>query len=191
MQKRTTLISILTLICAFCSLILSTLAFIRSDHTEEVMALQTQNIQLQSQIDKLTTRMGAATESPTYPASSAYCNLVVTEFTTGEVQLVIDQAYVQVQLPQTAASSVSIRRAELVLRLGSRELYQQDISLKPGESEGGYELTIEDLKLPLPELTPEEQLDLTLEVTLSDGQSLQTSSASWFSDGEGLYLIVG
>ena len=191
MRKSNTLISILTMICAVCSLILSTLAFIRSDHTAEVMALQSQNIQLQSQSDKLTTRLTGATETPTYPASSAYCNLVVTDFTAGEVQLVINEGYVQVQLPQTASSTVSIRRAELVLRLGNRELYQQDITLQPGESEGGYELTIQNLKLPLPELTPEEQLDLTLEVTLSDGQSLQTSSASWFSDGEELFLIVG
>lgn len=191
MRKQNNLIPILTLICAFCSLILSTLAFIRSDHTATVMELQSQNIQLQSQIDKLTTRMGNATEAPTYPASSAYCNLIITDFSAGEVELIIDTAYAQVQLPQTAASTVTIRRAELVLRLGDRELYQQDITLNPGESEGGYELTIQNLKLPLPEMTPEEQLDLTLEVTLSDGQSLQTASASWFSDGENLYLIAG
>lgn len=191
MRKNQNILSILTLICAVSSLILSILAFIRSDNTATVLDLQAQNIQLQSQIDKLTTRMGAATEVTTYPASSAYCNLIVESYTAKEVHLVIDTAYVQVQLPQVTASAASIRRAELVLRLGDKELYQQEITLNPGESEGGYEQTLTNLTLPLPELGPEDQLDLTLEITLTDGQSLRSACASWFlSEGE-LYLIAG
>lgn len=191
MRKSQTLLSILTLICSVCSLVLSTLAFIRSEDTATMVDLQAQNSQLQSQIDKLTTRMSGATEASTFPASDAYCNLIVDGFSTGEVQLIIDTAYVQVQLPQAAANSVTIRRAELVLMRGTNELYQQDITLEAGEGEGGYELTLTDLQLPLPELGADEQLDLKLEVTLSDGQSMRSASVSWYMEGEQLMLIAG
>ena len=92
MRKNQTILSILTLICSVCSLILSSLAFIRSDDTATMVDLQAQNIQLQSQIDKLTARMSGATEAPTSPASTAYGNLLVEEFSTGEVELIIDSA---------------------------------------------------------------------------------------------------
>ena len=191
MRRNQSILSILTLICSVCSLILSSLAFIRSEDTATMVDLQAQNIQLQSQIDKLTARMSGATEAPTSPASTAYGNLLVEEFSTGEVELIIDSAYVQVHLPQTTANCVTIRRAELVLTLGSNELYQQDITLQSGEGEGGYDLTIQGMKLPLPELGPEDLLELMLEVTLSDGSSFRSPSVSWcMSNGE-LILIAG
>lgn len=191
MRKSQTFLSILTLICSVCSLILSTLAFIRSEDTATMVDLQAQNTQLQSQIDKLTARMSGSTESATNPASSAYGNLIVDSFSVGEVELIIDSAYVQVQLPQTTADCVTIRRAELVLLLGDNELYQQDITLQPGEGEGGYDLTITGMKLPLPALDKDDLLELVLEVTLSDGQSFRSPSVSWYANGDELLLIAG
>ena len=191
MRKGQTLLSVLTLICSVCSLILSTMAFIRSDDTATMVDLQAQNTLLQSQIDKLTARMGGATEAPTNPVSHAYASLLVDAYTVGEVELTVDSAYVQVLLPQTAADCVTIRRAELVLVLGSNEIYQQDITLQAGEMEGCYDLTIQGMKLPLPQLGPEDQLELLLEVTLSDGQSFRSPSISWYAQDEELLLIAG
>ena len=191
MRKNQTVLTLLTLICSICSLILSMLAFIRSEDTATMVDLQAQNIQLQSQIDKLTTRLTGATEAPTYSVADTYCNLIIGDYTTGDVQLVLDTVYAQVQLPQTTGTPLTIRRAELVLTLGDNEVYQQDITLLPGESEGGYELTLTKVQLPLPELKDDELLDLKLEVTLSDGQSLRSDSASWYAEGDSLYLIAG
>lgn len=191
MRKNQTVLTLLTLICSICSLILSMLAFIRSEDTATMVDLQAQNIQLQSQIDKLTTRLTGATEAPTYSVDDAYCNLIIGDYTAGDVQLVLDTVYAQVQLPQTTGSPLSIRRAELVLILGENEVYQQDITLQAGESEGGYELTLKKVQLPLPDLKEDQQLDLKLEVTLSDGQSLRSDSASWYAEGDNLYLIAG
>ena len=97
----------------------------------------------------------------------------------------------QVHLPQTTANCVTIRRAELVLTLGSNEIYQQDITLQSGEGEGGYDLTIQGMKLPLPELGPEDLLELMLEVTLSDGSSFRSPSVSWCMNNGDLILIAG
>ena len=82
MRKNQTILSLLTLICSVCSLILSSLAFIRSEDTATMVDLQAQNTQLQSQIDKLTARMSGATEAPSNPIASAYGNLLVESYST-------------------------------------------------------------------------------------------------------------
>lgn len=191
MHKRQTLLSVLTLICAVCSLILSTLAFLRADDTARVDDLIVRNTELQSQIDQLTVRLSAATEPTLFSATSAYSNLIVDSYTAGEDTLKLDSLYLQVQLPQSTTGAVTIRRSELILEKGNEVLYQQDITLLPGESEGGYELTLVNLTLPRPDMEPEDLLELTMEVTLSDGQVLHTAAANWYESAGELYLLVG
>lgn len=191
MRKSPNLITILTLVCSICSLILSLMAFIRTDNTATVVDLKNQNIQLQSQIDKLTARMGSATESATYAISDAYCNLLVEQFHAEDVNLILDKAYVQLQLLQATTNCLTVRRAELVLMMDGSEMYQQDITLQEGEGEGGYEAVLQNVSLPLPELTEENQLDLVVEITFSDGQSLRSPSASWYVEDGQLLLVAG
>lgn len=191
MRKQTNLITLLTLVCSVCSLILSLMAFIRADNTATVVDLKNQNIQLQSQIDKLTARMGSATESSTYGISDAYCNLLVEQFHEESVNLILDKAYVVLQMPQATTDCLTVRRAELVLMMDGSEMYQQDITLQEGEGEGGYEAVLESVSLPLPEMTEENQLDLVVEITFSDGQSLRSPSAGWYVEDGELLLVAG
>ena len=191
MRKQSNLITILTLICSVCSLILSLMAFIRADNTATVVDLRNQNIQLQSQIDKLSNRLGSATESSTYAISDAYCNLLVESFREEGVNLILDKGYVQLHMPQATADCLTVRRAELVLMMDGSEMYQQDITLQEGEGEGGYETVLKNVSLPLPEMTEENQLDLVVEVTFSDGQSLRSPSASWYVEDGQLLLVAG
>ena len=191
MRKQSNLITILTLICSVCSLILSLMAFIRADNTATVVDLRNQNIQLQSQIDKLSNRLGSATESSTYAISDAYCNLLVESFREEGVNLILDKGYVQLQMPQATTDCLTVRRAELVLMMDGSEMYQQDITLQEGEGEGGYETVLKNISLPLPEMTEENQLDLVVEVTFSDGQSLRSPSASWYVEDGQLLLVAG
>jgi hypothetical protein len=191
MRKQSNLITILTLICSVCSLILSLMAFIRADNTATVVDLRNQNIQLQSQIDKLSNRLGSATESSTYAISDAYCNLLVESFREEGVNLILDKGYVQLQMPQATTDCLTVRRAELVLMMDGSEMYQQDITLQEGEGEGGYETVLKNVSLPLPEMTEENQLDLVVEVTFSDGQSLRSPSASWYVEDGQLLLVAG
>ena len=191
MRKQSNLITILTLICSVCSLILSLMAFIRADNTATVVDLRNQNIQLQSQIDKLSNRLGSATESSTYAISDAYCNLLVESFREEGVNLILDKGYVQLQMPQATTDCLTVRRAELVMMMDGSEMYQQDITLQEGEGEGGYETVLKNISLPLPEMTEENQLDLVVEVTFSDGQSLRSPSASWYVEDGRLLLVAG
>ena len=81
--------------------------------------------------------------------------------------------------------------AELVLMMDGGEMYQQDITLQEGEGEGGYETVLKNISLPLPELTEENQLDLVVEITFSDGQSLRSPSAGWYVENGQLLLVAG
>ena len=191
MRKRQTLISVLTLICSVCSLFLSTLAFLRADDTARVDDLIVRNAELQSQIDQLTVRLTAATEPTVLTAANAYSSLIVDSYTAGEDTLTLDTLYLQVQLPQSTTGAVTIRRCELIFQRGCDILYQQEVTLLPGEGEGGYELTLVNLTLPRPDMAPEDLLELKMEVTLSDGQVLHTADANWYESAGKLYLLVG
>ena len=101
-------------------------------------------------------------------------------------------AYVQVQLPRLSAQgALTAEKAQLVLYRNSEEVSRTDITLQPGEAAGSYELELSGQSIPLPELAEDDYLDLWLEVTLSDGRTLSTAGASWFSGPDGLFLVVG
>ena len=79
----------------------------------------------------------------------------------------------------------------MILKLGDAELQRIPLEIPPGEGEGSYEMVLKDISFPMPELEEAQQLDLCLEVTLSDGQLLSYISCSWFYTDGVLTLAVG
>jgi hypothetical protein len=65
------------------------------------------------------------------------------------------------------------------------------ITLPKGEGEGSYEMAVTDLSFEMPKMADDHQLDLWLEVTLSDGQTLSTCGGSWYYSNGDLVLAVG
>lgn len=191
MRNRQTLLSVLTLLCTLCSLTLSTMAFLRADDTAQVDELIAKNAELQCRIDQLTARLSNTTEPTEAVLSAAFSNLVVDSYTADEDSLTVEKLYLQVHLPQSTTEAVTIRRCSLVLEKGSDILYEQDISLLPGESEGSHELTLVNLQLPRPDMAAEDLLELRMEVTLSNDQLLHTDAASWYESADTLYLLAG
>ena len=124
---------------------------------------------------------------------SAYCNLVVNNWSenSGE-SLTLTAAYAQVQLPRISADgAVEIVTAELVLRLNGADCNRIPIQLTPSEVEGSLELTITDLKLPMPELQEGDALELCLEVTLTDGRHMNAFGISWRMEQGRIASAVG
>lgn len=124
---------------------------------------------------------------------SAYCNLVVNNWSenSGE-SLTLTDAYAQVQLPRISADgAVEIVTAELVLRLNGADCNRIPIQLTPSEVEGSLELTITDLKLPMPELQEGDALELFLEVTLTDGRHMNAFGISWRMEQGRIASAVG
>ena len=124
---------------------------------------------------------------------SAYCNLVANDWIEDPgVSLVLTDAYAQVQLPRiSTAGTVEIARAEIVLRLNNAEAARIPIQLSPSEVEYSFELVISNLKIPMPELKDSDSLELSLEVSLTDGRNLRTVGVTWQQVGGKLTSAVG
>lgn len=123
----------------------------------------------------------------------AYCNLTVDGWETlGKDALSLTSAHVEVQLPLVGSGDETvITTAELVLYHNGEAIARLPIEPVPGQTEGCLELTVTDAGFPLPQMAEEDSLELTLEVTLSNGQTLTTPGANWYRSGEELNMVVG
>ena len=142
----------------------------------------------------LSTPENPVADLPVYLETSlaSYCNMMVDSWLDDGSAITLTSAYIQVQLPRLSAEGeLTAEKAQLVLYRNSEEVSRTDITLQPGEAPGSYELEISDQTVPLPELEEDDYLDLWLEVTLSDGRTLSTAGAGWFSSPDGLFLVVG
>ena len=148
-----------------------------------------------NQLLSLSTPFDPVAEDAVYlqTSLSAYCNLVVHDWIENPgSSLVLTGAYAQAQLPQiSTAGTVEIVTADIVLRLNGQESARIPISLAPSEVVGSYDLIITDLQIPMPELQQSDILELSLEVTLSDGRHLNTCGITWTMDSGKLVSAVG
>lgn len=142
----------------------------------------------------LSTPENPVVDLPVYLESSlaSYCNMMVDSWLEDGECVTLTSAYIQVQLPRLSADgTLTAEKAQLVMYRGGEELSRADITLQPGEGPGSYELELSDVSIALPELEADDYLDLWLEVTLSNGQTLTTAGASWYNGADGLFLVVG
>lgn len=133
--------------------------------------------------------------SPVYLQSglSAYCNLVVNDWIENPgTALVLTDGYAQVQLPRIyVGDAVQIASSEVVLRLNGTETIRVPIKLDPSEVDFSFDLTITDLHIPMPELEEQDALELSLEVSLTDGRRLNALGITWQLNNGKLTSAVG
>jgi hypothetical protein len=133
-------------------------------------------------------------EVPVYlqSALSSFCNLVVHNWEEdSDISVTLTEAYAQVQLPLIQSRELTIATQELVLRLNGQISAKVPVEMLPSEVEGSFEVSIRDLQLPMPELTDGDNLELFLEITLSDGRHLQAFGISWYLENGKLASSVG
>ena len=123
---------------------------------------------------------------------NAYANMIVEDWESNGSNPILKSGHVQVQMPRlTAAGSVSISKAALVLKLNEEETSRTELTLPAGEGDGSYEMTLAETSFSMPPMGDDYQLDLCLEVTLSTGNVMQTVGGSWYSNNGELLLVVG
>lgn len=122
---------------------------------------------------------------------SAYCNLVVYDWTVNDGELMVTDAYAQVQLPLIGTDTIQITRSDIVARLNGEEIDRTAITLSPSEVAGSYEATVPSIAISLPELSEVDSLELYLEVSLSDGRNLKAFGINWYLEGSELTSAVG
>ena len=122
---------------------------------------------------------------------TAYCNMIVEGWEDEGGKLNITSGYVQAQLPRIGAGDVLFADAQLVLKLNGSSVEKQPLDIPEGEGEGSYELVLTGISFTMPQMQEEYQLELMLEVTLSDGQVLTASGGSWYYNNGEMLMVVG
>lgn len=124
---------------------------------------------------------------------TAYCNMIVEGWEDEGGDLNITSCYVQVQLPRLSAgdSVVSYSEAKLVLKCNGEAVETQTVEVPEGEGEGSYESVLSGISFVMPQLEDDYQLEVSLEVTLSNGQVLTASGGSWYYNAGEMYMVVG
>lgn len=118
-------------------------------------------------------------------ALSAYANMVMENWEEKDGNLVITSAYVQVQMPRlTADGQTGYAGSQLVLKCDGEEVDRVAIDVPEGEAAGSYEAAISNQQFTLPEIESDALLELWLEVTLSNGQTITNCACTWaYQDG--------
>ena len=75
--------------------------------------------------------------------------------------------------------------------LNGETVESKDIDLPQGEGQGSHETSLSSISFTMPQMDDEYQLDLTLVVTLSDGQELTANGGSWFYNNGELNMAAG
>lgn len=124
---------------------------------------------------------------------AAYGNILVDRWDGNDKTLTLISGFIQVQLPRISATGgdVALDKVNLVFQLNGNEIQRRSLDMPAGEGEGSYELAFENISFDVPEMESDYQLDLWLEITLSDGQVITSSGGSWYHSDDGLMMVVG
>lgn len=153
---------------------------IGADGTKEQIALNTPENTVDDTLVNLQSSM------------ALYGNIIVDNWDGDEDTLTLTSGFIQVQLPRISnGSEVDLQKANLVFQLNGSEIQRRPLDLPAGEGEGSYELAFQDISFDMPEMESDYQLDLWLEVSLTDGQTITSSGGSWYHSTDGLMMVVG
>ena len=123
----------------------------------------------------------------------AYCNLYISDFKDADGKFTVTAGWASVQLPQltTAGTEIGFQKAQLIFSLNGETVETQDITLPQGEGKGSYESSLSNISFTMPQMDDDYQLDLTLVVTLSNGEELTANGGSWFYNNGELKMAAG
>ncbi len=123
----------------------------------------------------------------------AYCNLYISDFKDDNGKFTVTAGWASVQLPQltTAGTEIGFQKAQLVFSLNGETVETQDVTLPQGEGKGSYESSLSSISFTMPKMDDDYQLDLTLVVTLTNGEELTANGGSWFYNNGELKMAAG
>lgn len=126
-----------------------------------------------------------------YSSLSTSCMLNVYDWQIENGTLTLLSGDVQIQLPRMTATGgkATCSAANLVLQLDGEELERKSLMLPVNGDL--LETDVSGIAFAVPELAESSQLDLWLEVLLSDGQVLTHSGSSWYYFEGELIQAVG
>lgn len=123
----------------------------------------------------------------TFEADETYTSLLVPDWSVSENTLNISSFHVDLHMPE----GISCQTAELVVYQRDEILDRMKLELLPGEASGVLTLDSAYTGISLPELAADDEFSLWLEVSLSDGSSIQHCGAQWYMEDGQLLLVAG
>ena len=126
-------------------------------------------------------------------ALESYCSVTVEESAFEEGKLILSGGKVQVKTPTITneGETITCQEAVLVLELNGEQLSKQALTLAETETEGIWEAALDNISFDLPEMESNQKVEMTLNVTLTNGQSLTAFGGNWSYSDESLLPAFG
>ncbi len=125
----------------------------------------------------------------------SYCTMTINASQQEGSKLVITDGAVKVQLPQITnqGEAIVMEKGELVLVFEGKETVVSNLAVDSSEPvDGGvYDLSLSGSSFQVPQMEDDQRVELHVDVSLSNGQHLIATGASWvYNDGQ-LLLAAG
>jgi len=126
-------------------------------------------------------------------ALESYCSVIVdaSDFSASTLTLTTGSVRIQVPTITNAGETIFCQEAALVLSYNGQELDKQVLELKETDTSGLYEADLAGTTFQIPEMEEDQKVELTLNVTLSNGHSLSAYGGNWIYNTESLLPVVG
>lgn len=126
-------------------------------------------------------------------ALQSYCSLTVVASGNEGDRLTISEGTATIQLPLITDEGATIicDEARLVLAFNGEEVDSVKLDTDDAPDAGTYTLSIAGTEFTVPAMEDDQQVELRLDVTLSNGQLLSAVGGSWFYNDGSLMLTVG
>ena len=126
-------------------------------------------------------------------ALAAYCNLIVEESEIADKKLTLTKGSMQVQVPLITndGETIGCQEAVLVLDCNGQLLEQPVTGLTETATAGLFEADVSGISFEIPELDAEKDIQLSLNVKLTNDQELTAFGSSWVSGDGSLLPVVG
>ena len=126
-------------------------------------------------------------------ALHSYCSIVIEESACEDKTLTLTTGKVQVQAPAITGTEdpVTCQDVSLILSFNGQELEKKALTMEQTDTANLYEADLSGTSFTLPEMKTEEKVELTLAVTLTNGQSLSAYGGNWILNAEELLPVVG
>lgn len=126
-------------------------------------------------------------------ALESYCSITIEESTFENGKLALSGGKVQVKTPgiTNEGETITCQEANLVLSFNDETLEQKALTLAQADTNTLFETNLDNITFDIPTMENEQKLELTLNVTLSNGQTLSAYGGNWIFNAEGLMPVLG
>ncbi len=124
---------------------------------------------------------------------NTYCTLMVESSSFADGKLTVQSGSLQIQTPKITndGALITASEAELVLQLDGKAIATEKVSLTEPEIPGAYQQELSNIAFRIPQLEAEQELILSLNVTLSNGQVLSAAGSKFLVNDGQLLTTVG